>query len=173
MTGGTTYFYAVTASDVGNHRSAFSSQASATPPSTTDLLRTYAPQLRYETQETYFADSAAEMTDNYVAGSRQSWRTASSTAVYGPIGPLAVNSSAERRTASWVSVAAAAAYSWPNSRCRLSSTKASASSTFRDGSEPTHPRSRWTAEVSCLARCAYGSWGGFRVFCCGGIMPIR
>ena len=76
-TGGTIYVYVVTASDIANHRGLYSSQGSATPPSTTDLLRTYAPQLRYETQETYFADSAAEMTDNYVAGSRQ---TASSTA---------------------------------------------------------------------------------------------
>ena len=61
-----TYVYVVTASDVANHRSADSAPVTATPPSTTDLLRRYAPELRYETQETYFADSAAEMTDNYV-----------------------------------------------------------------------------------------------------------
>jgi len=73
VTGGTAYVYAVTASDVANNRSPNSSQASATPPSTTDLLRSFAPQLRYETQETYFADSAAEMTDNFVAGSRQNY----------------------------------------------------------------------------------------------------
>ena len=34
------------------------------------LLRAYSPSLRYEAQEGYFADSAAEMTDNFVAGSR-------------------------------------------------------------------------------------------------------
>ena len=34
VTGGTTYVYAVTASDIANHRSLYSSQASATPPST-------------------------------------------------------------------------------------------------------------------------------------------
>lgn len=43
----------------------------AARPSTADLLRAYSPHLRYEAQETYFADSAAEMTDNFVAGSRQ------------------------------------------------------------------------------------------------------
>ena len=92
VTGGTTYVYVVTASDIANHRSLYSSQASATPPSTTDLLRTYAPQLRYETQETYFADSAAEMTDNYVAGSRQNYLVNSSgtrLAAANPADPLA------------------------------------------------------------------------------------
>jgi hypothetical protein len=73
VTGGTAYVYAVTASDEANNRSALSAPAAATPPSTTDLLRAYSPQLRYETQETYFADSAAEMTDNFVAGSRQNY----------------------------------------------------------------------------------------------------
>jgi hypothetical protein len=73
VTGGTAYVYAVTASDAANNRSPFSAQASATPPSTADLLRSYSPELRYETQETYFADSAAEMTDNFVAGSRQNY----------------------------------------------------------------------------------------------------
>ena len=68
VTGGTSYVYVVTASDVGNYRSADSVAVTATPPSTTDLLRRYAPELRYETQESYFADSAAEMTDNYVSG---------------------------------------------------------------------------------------------------------
>jgi hypothetical protein len=67
---GTTYLYAVTAGDTANNRSAPSSAVAATPPSTEDLLRRYAPELRYETQETYFADSAAEMTDNYVRGTR-------------------------------------------------------------------------------------------------------
>jgi hypothetical protein len=92
VTGGTTYVYVVTASDIANHRSAYSSQTSATPPSTTDLLRTYAPQLRYETQETYFADSAAEMTDNYVAGSRQNYLVNGSgarLAAANPADPLA------------------------------------------------------------------------------------
>ena len=70
---GTTYVYVVTASDVANHRSANSGTVTATPPSTTDLLRQYAPELRYETQESYFADSAAEMTDNYVSGSRTNY----------------------------------------------------------------------------------------------------
>ena len=43
----------------------------AARPTTADLLHAYSPHLRYEAQETYFADSAAEMTDNFVAGSRQ------------------------------------------------------------------------------------------------------
>jgi len=71
--GGTTYVYAVTASDVANKQSPFSAPASATPAAAEDLLRRYAPQLRYETQETFFADSAAEMTDGFVAGARQSF----------------------------------------------------------------------------------------------------
>lgn len=73
VAGGTGYVYVVTASDVANHRSADSAPVAATPPSTSDLLRRYAPELRYETQETYFADSAAEMTDNYVRGTRQNY----------------------------------------------------------------------------------------------------
>ena len=71
VTGGTAYVYAVTASDVANHRSGQSAPVSATPLTTADLLRRHAPYLRYESQETYFADSAAEMTDNFVAGKRQ------------------------------------------------------------------------------------------------------
>jgi hypothetical protein len=71
VAGGTTYVYTVTASDVAGNRSAHSAQATATPPSVDDLLRRYSPELRYESQETYFADAAAEMTDNFVAGSRQ------------------------------------------------------------------------------------------------------
>ena len=71
VTGGTAYVYAVTASDIANNHSPPSGQASATPPSTEELLRRYSPHLRYEVQETYFADSAAEMTDNFVAGKRQ------------------------------------------------------------------------------------------------------
>ncbi|HZB76246.1 MAG TPA: LamG-like jellyroll fold domain-containing protein [Solirubrobacteraceae bacterium] len=71
VAGGTTYFYAVTASDIANNRSGQSAPVSATPPSNNDLLRRYSPQLRYEPQESYFADSAAEMTDNFVAGKRQ------------------------------------------------------------------------------------------------------
>jgi hypothetical protein len=73
VTGGAGYFYVVTASDVANHRSGFSAAVAATPPSTDDLLRSYAPELRYESQESYFADSAAEMTDNFVSGSRQNY----------------------------------------------------------------------------------------------------
>jgi Concanavalin A-like lectin/glucanases superfamily len=73
VSGGTAYVYAVTASDEANNRSPLSAQAAATPPSTADLLRAYSPLLRYEAQETYFADSAAEMTDNFVAGSRQNY----------------------------------------------------------------------------------------------------
>jgi hypothetical protein len=73
VSGGTTYRYVVTTSDVANNRSAYSSEASATPPSTEDLLRRYAPLLRYESQESYFADSAAEMTDNFVAGQRENY----------------------------------------------------------------------------------------------------
>jgi hypothetical protein len=92
VTGGTTYVYAVTASDEANNRSPFSAQASATPPSTADLLRTYSPRLRYETQETYFADSAAEMTDNFVVGSRQNYLVGGSgnrLAAANPADPLA------------------------------------------------------------------------------------
>jgi hypothetical protein len=73
VSGGTTYRYVVTASDVANNRSAYSNEATATPASSDDLLHRYAPQLRYETQESYFADSAAEMTDNYVAGRRENY----------------------------------------------------------------------------------------------------
>jgi hypothetical protein len=76
VAGGTTYVYVVTASDVANHRSADSAPVTATPPSTTDLLRRYAPELRYETQESYFADSAAEMTDNYLSGTRTNYLVA-------------------------------------------------------------------------------------------------
>ena len=92
VTGGVAYVYAVTASDRANNRSPLSAQASATPPSTADLLRTYAPHLRYETQETYFADSAAEMTDNFVAGSRQNYLVSGSgsrLAAANPADPLA------------------------------------------------------------------------------------
>jgi hypothetical protein len=85
VTGGTTYVYAVTASDTANHRSADSAQVTATPPSTTDLLRQYAPELRYETQESYFADSAAEMTDNSVPGVRRNTlKDASGTQIAAP-----------------------------------------------------------------------------------------
>jgi hypothetical protein len=92
VTGGTAYSYAVTASDEANNRSPLSAQAAATPPSTADLLRTYSPVLRYEAQETYFADSAAEMTDNYVAGSRQNVLVSGSgtrLAAANPADPLA------------------------------------------------------------------------------------
>ena len=90
VAGGTAYVYAVTASDIANNRSARSSPASATPPSVDDLLRRYSPQLRYESQETYFADSAAEMTDNFVAGSRQNLLASGSTriAAANPADPL-------------------------------------------------------------------------------------
>jgi len=92
VTGGTGYVYAVTASDEANNRSAFSAPASATPPSATDLLRSYSPVLRYEVQETYFADSAAEMTDNFVPGSRQNYLVSGSgtrLAAANPADPLA------------------------------------------------------------------------------------
>ena len=90
VTGGTTYVYAVTASDEANNRSLLSPPASATPPSTDDLLRAYSPYLRYEAQETYFADSAAEMTDNFVAGSRQNYLVSGTrVAAANPADPLA------------------------------------------------------------------------------------
>ena len=92
VTGGTAYFYAVTASDEANNRSPLSATASATPPSTDALLRAYSPRLRYEAQETYFADSAAEMTDNYVAGSRQNYLVSGNgtrLAAANPADPLA------------------------------------------------------------------------------------
>ena len=72
VNGGTAYFYAVAASDEANNRSPLSATASATPPSTHALLRAYSPR-RATSAETYFADSAAELTDNYVAGSRQNY----------------------------------------------------------------------------------------------------
>jgi hypothetical protein len=90
VTGGTTYVYAVAASDEANNRSPLSAQASATPPSTADLLRAYSPLLRYEAQETYFADSAAEMTDNFVAGSRTNYLVSGTRiAAANPADPLA------------------------------------------------------------------------------------
>ena len=91
VTGGTAYVYSVTASDIANNRSAQSAQASATPPSLEDLVRRYSPQLRYESQETYFADSAAEMTDNFVAGTRQNFLVAGGAriAAANPADPLA------------------------------------------------------------------------------------
>jgi Concanavalin A-like lectin/glucanases superfamily len=92
VTGGTAYVYAITASDIANNRSPRSGLASATPPSTEELLRRYSPDLRYESQETYFADSAAEMTDNFVAGKRQNYLVASGgtrLAAANPADPLA------------------------------------------------------------------------------------
>jgi hypothetical protein len=92
VTGGTAYTYVVTASDEANNRSSFSASASATPPSTADLLRGFSPELRYEIQETYFADSAAEMTDSYVVGSRQNYLvggTGTRLAAANPADPLA------------------------------------------------------------------------------------
>jgi hypothetical protein len=56
------------------------------------LLRAYAPSLRYEAQEGYFADSAAEMTDNFVAGSRTNYLVNGSgtrLAAADPANPLA------------------------------------------------------------------------------------
>jgi hypothetical protein len=91
VTGGTSYVYTVRASDVANHQSADSPPATATPPSVEALLRRYAPELRYEAQEGYFADSAAEMTDNF-AGSRQNYLVSSSgtrIAAANPADPLA------------------------------------------------------------------------------------
>jgi hypothetical protein len=90
--GGTSYVYVVATSDVANHRSADSASASATPPSIEELLRRYTPELRYETQESYFADSAAEMTDNFVVGSSQNYLVGSGgarLAAANPADPLA------------------------------------------------------------------------------------
>jgi Concanavalin A-like lectin/glucanases superfamily len=56
------------------------------------LLRAYSPVLRYEAQETYFADSAAELTDNHVPGSRQNYLVSGSgtrLAAANPADPLA------------------------------------------------------------------------------------
>jgi hypothetical protein len=56
------------------------------------LLGAYSPSLRYEAQEGYFADSAAEMTDNYVPGSRQNYLVNGSgtrLAAANPADPLA------------------------------------------------------------------------------------
>ncbi len=92
VAGGTEYFYAVTASDRANNRSPQSAPVPATPPSLDDLLRRFSPQLRYETQETYFADSAAEMTDNFVPGVRQNYLVGSGgmrLAAANPADPLA------------------------------------------------------------------------------------
>jgi hypothetical protein len=90
VTGGTAYVYVVVAADIANNRSADSTPAAATPPSTETLLRRYAPELRYETQESYFADSAAEMTDNF-AGTRQNYLVAANgtrLAAANPADPL-------------------------------------------------------------------------------------
>ena len=92
VTGGTGYVYVVAASDIANHRSADSAPVSATPPSAEELLRRYAPELRYEIQESYFADSAAELTDNFVAGSRQNFLVGAGgerLAAANPVDPLA------------------------------------------------------------------------------------
>ena len=92
VTGGTDYVYVIRASDIANHHSADSPPATATPPSTETLLRRYSPELRYEAQESYFADSAAEMTDNFVASSRQNYLVNSSgtrIAAANPADPLA------------------------------------------------------------------------------------
>jgi Concanavalin A-like lectin/glucanases superfamily len=56
------------------------------------LLGAYSPSLRYESQEGYFADSAAEMTDNFVTGSRQNYLVNGSgtrLAAANPADPLA------------------------------------------------------------------------------------
>ena len=56
------------------------------------LLGAYSPSLRYTAQEGYFADSAAEMTDNYVAGSRTNYLVNGSgarLAAANPADPLA------------------------------------------------------------------------------------
>ena len=91
VTGGTNSLYVVRATDTANHQSADSPPAAAMPPSTETLLRRYAPELRYEAQEGYFADSAAEMTDNF-AGTRQNYLVNSSgarIAAANPADPLA------------------------------------------------------------------------------------
>jgi hypothetical protein len=70
LTGATTYHYVVRAVDTAGNASAASAPASARAETRAEVLGRYAPQMRYESQETYFADSAAEITDNFVAGSR-------------------------------------------------------------------------------------------------------
>jgi hypothetical protein len=80
LTGGVTYHYAVRAVDTSGNVSAASAPASARAESRAEVLGRYAPHLRYEAQETYFADSAAEITDNFVAGRRtNSLRTSAGT----------------------------------------------------------------------------------------------
>jgi hypothetical protein len=80
LTGGTTYHYAVRAIDTAGNASAASAPASARAQTRAEVLGRYAPHMRYESQETYFADSAAEITDNFVAGSRtNTLRTSSGT----------------------------------------------------------------------------------------------
>jgi hypothetical protein len=70
LTGGTTYHYVVRAIDTAGNASAASAAASARVQTRAEVLGRYSPHMRYESQETYFADAAAEITDNFVAGSR-------------------------------------------------------------------------------------------------------
>jgi hypothetical protein len=70
LSGGATYHYVVRAVDTAGNASAASAPASARGETRAEVLGRYSPHLRYEAQETYFADSAAEITDNFVAGSR-------------------------------------------------------------------------------------------------------
>jgi hypothetical protein len=70
LTGGATYHYVVRAVDTAGNASADSPVVSARAETRADVLARYAPHMRYESQETYFADSAAEITDNFVSGNR-------------------------------------------------------------------------------------------------------
>ena len=66
------YAAALAAATVREHFEAGRDPADAAAPlDPRQLLRRHSPLLRYEVQETYFADSADEMTDNHVRGRHQ------------------------------------------------------------------------------------------------------
>jgi hypothetical protein len=82
LTGGTTYHYLVRAVDTAGTVGPSSATVPARAETRAEVLGRYAPHIRYESQETYFADSAAEITDNFVAGSRtNTLRTSAGTLV--------------------------------------------------------------------------------------------
>jgi hypothetical protein len=81
LRGGATYHYVVRAVDTSGNVSSASPPLSARAETRAEVLGRYTPHVRYEAQETY-ADSAAEITDNFVARSRKNTlRTSGGTVV--------------------------------------------------------------------------------------------